>query len=214
MNILTQVQQFFFPAFCSYCKDFLCDDTVLCKICLDRIKPIVTYPLQITKKYEVPVFSIGAYQDPLRTLLKAKHYRQRKTSHELGQLLWDMTHISHQQFDVIVPVPLHWTRYAWRWFNQSKEIAYVLSKKSNKPLVSLLKRVQHTKFQTGLSRQERAANIENVFSLGFNVNHYKNKHILLVDDVLTTGATLKEAVKVLRTAKPASIIIAVVARVL
>ena len=214
MNILTHIQDFFFPAFCSYCRDFLSADTILCATCFESIKPIVTYPLKITKTYEVRVFSIGSYQDPLRALIKTKHYRQRKTSSELGQLLWNMTNLQYQKFDIIVPVPLHWTRYAWRWFNQSEEIAKVLSYKSNKPLVNLLARTKKTKFQTGLSRQERTKNIQDVFSLSYDPERYKNKHILLVDDVLTTGATLKSAVKVLRKSSPASISIAVVARVL
>lgn len=189
------------------------EDNVLCNTCFNRIKPVVTYPLQVTKKYEVPVFAISAYQDPLRALIKAKHYRHRKTSHELGQLLWSNTNLQHQTFDIIVPVPLHWTRYAWRWFNQSEEIAKVISQKSTKPLVLLLRRIKKTKFQTGLSRQERLKNIAHSFSLVDHASEHKNKHILLVDDVLTTGATLKEAVQVLRVLKPASITIAVIARV-
>lgn len=189
-------------------------NTILCTTCFESIKPIVTYPLKITKTHEVPVFSIGPYQDPLRTLIKAKHYRQRKTSGELGHLLWNMTNLQYQNFDIIVPIPLHWTRYAWRWFNQSEEIAKVLSDKSNKPLVQLLARTKKTKFQTGLSRQERMQNIADVFVLKGDTDLYRNKHILLVDDVLTTGATLKSAVKVLRKNSPASISIAVVARVI
>ena len=214
MNILTYLQQLFFPSFCSYCREFLSQDTILCVGCLGRIKPIVTYPLQITKNYEVPVFSIGSYKEPLRSLIRAKHYRHQKTSHELGKLLWDMTNLKHQKFDIIVPIPLHWTRYAWRWFNQSEEIAKVLSQESNKPIVKLLTRTKKTRFQMGLSRQERIQNIQDVFSLSLDAQLYKNKHILLIDDVLTTGATLKAAVKVLRKQSPASISIAVVARVI
>lgn len=189
-------------------------DRILCKTCFDAIKPVVTYPLHITKTYQVPVFAISAYKDPLRSLIKAKHYRQRKTSHELGQLLWDMTNLKHQAFDVVVPIPLHWSRYAWRWFNQSEEIAQVLAHSSSKPLKSLLKRTRRTLFQAGLSRQERAKNIADVFSLSGDAQSYKGKHILLVDDVLTTGATLKEAIKVLRLVKPSSITVAVIARVI
>lgn len=214
MNIFAHVYQFLFPAFCSYCKDFLATDTILCISCLERIKPIVTYPLQITKTYEVPVFSVGSYQEPLRALIKTKHYRQLKTSHELGQLLWSMTNLQHQEFDVIVPIPLHWSRYAWRWFNQAEEISKVLAHKSNKPLVNLLKRTRKTKFQTGLSRKERVQNITDVFSLSDNVQKYKNKRILLVDDVLTTGTTLKEAIKQIRKLHPKGVAIAVIARVI
>lgn len=214
MNIFAHLQQIVFPSFCSYCKEFLSQETFLCKTCIERIKPVVTYPLQITKGYEVPVFAISGYQDPLRALIKTKHYRQRKISQELGHLLWDMTNLQHQKFDIIVPIPLHWTRYAWRWFNQAEEIAKVISYKSNKPLINLLKRTRKTKLQTGLTRKERIQNIANVFDLVAHADLYKNKRILLVDDVLTTGTTLKEAIKKIKKLNPQNIIVAVATRVL
>lgn len=213
MYSIHEIKKIIFPFFCSYCREILSHDEILCQVCQDSIKPIVTCPLKITKEYEVKVFSVGVYQDPLRSLIRTKNYRNRKTIQDLGQLLWDMTDLKYQQFDGIVPIPLHWTRYAWRWFNQSEEIAQIVANKSNKPLVHLLKRTKKTAFQTGLSRQERSHNIKNVFCLSDNASVYRNKHILLVDDVLTTGATLKEAVQVIRKIKPASITIAVVARV-
>ncbi len=214
MNLLAQLQQVFFPPFCSYCKEFLAQETILCTACFERIKPVVTYPLQVTKRCEVPVFAVSGYHDPLRALIKTKHFRQRRTSHELGQLLWNMTNLQHQKFDIIVPIPLHWSRYAWRWFNQAEEIAKVIASKSNKPVVNLLKRTRKTKFQMGLTRKERIKNIADVFELTADAHLYKNKRILVVDDVLTTGTTLKEAIKQVRRLVPGDLKVAVVARVL
>ncbi|MFT6765417.1 MAG: ComF family protein [Alteromonas naphthalenivorans] len=214
MQVIATLKNIFFPSYCSYCRSFLSHDTILCEECFDGIKPVATYPLRITKQHEVKVFSIGDYKDPLRALIKTKHYRQRKTSQDLGKLLWDKTNLRHHRFDLIVPVPLHWTRYAWRWFNQSEEISNIISQHSGKPVVLALKRIKRTLFQTGLSREERMQNVKNVFELTQSNEYIKNKHIVLVDDVLTTGTTLKEAIKELKKAKPASIVIAVVARVL
>jgi competence protein ComFC len=214
MQVISKIHKILFPPFCSYCRDFLSDNNMLCNGCFDEIKPIATCPLKITKDHEVKVFSIGSYKDPLKALIRAKHYRQRKTFQELGQLLWDRTNLQHHSFDVIVPIPLHWTRYAWRWFNQSEEIAQAISKQSGKPVMSILKRVKRTLFQTGLARDKRIQNVKNVFELSQSSAQIKNKHIVLIDDVMTTGTTLKEAIKELKKARPASITIAVIARVL
>lgn len=203
-----------FPSFCSYCREFLNDEKSLCQECINLIKPVVTCSLKITQKYEVKVFAIGEYKDPLRALIKSKHYYNRKIAQELGDLLWEYTNLNNQQFDIIVPIPLHWTRYARRWFNQTNEIAQVISKQSGKPVVDVLKRVKRTVFQAGLSREERTRNVKGVFKLQSDADQLKNKHILLIDDVMTTGATLKEAIKQLRKSSPASLSIAVIARVL
>jgi ComF family protein len=214
MNLIASLKNTLFPPFCSYCREFLSDDHSLCTECQNLIKPVVTCPLKITQKYEVKVFATGEYKDPLRTLIKTKHYQNRKIAQELGSLLWENTNLNHQKFDVIVPIPLHWSRYAWRWFNQTHEIAQVISNQSGKPVVQVLKRVKRTVFQAGLSRAQRTENVKGVFVNMSTALQLKDKHILLIDDVMTTGATLKEAVRQLRKSSPSSISIAVIARVL
>ena len=207
------IRQTLFPSFCVYCRTFLDTDASLCTECDQLIKPIVTCPLKITDNCEVKVFAAGEYKDPLRALIRSKKYGQIKSAQLLGDLVWEHSYVSNVAFDLIVPIPLHWTRYAWRWFNQAHEMANSISKKSEKPVVSALVRNKRTRFQAEFSRAERAENVKNIFTLKVNPALLKDEHILLVDDVMTTGATLKEAVKTLRRSGAREITIAVASRV-
>ena len=111
-------------------------------------------------------------------------------------------------FDAIVPVPLHWTRKWSRGFNQSLILARSVSKSTDLPLFSVLRRVKRTKDQTHLSREERLANVRGAFRVTKDVD---GKKLLLLDDVTTTGATLEECRRVLAEAGAAQVSAAVVA---
>ncbi|MFM9950290.1 MAG: ComF family protein, partial [Saprospiraceae bacterium] len=95
------------------------------------------------------------------------------------------------QVDVIVPVPLHPKKEWARGYNQSALFAQGLSETLQKPwLHNALQRKVHAESQTQKSREERLDNISQAFVIG-NAEEIKGKHVLLVDDVLTTGATLE-----------------------
>jgi len=136
------------------------------------------------------------------------------SSRQLGQLVWDMTYVKNSHFDFIVPIPLHWTRFARRGFNQSYEMAKVIGKKSGKPVVKLIRRIRITKYQASLSQSMRAENVKKAFILkGKQLNLYQGKHLLLVDDLLTTGSTVMAVARELYKLKPASITVVVACRV-
>jgi ComF family protein len=202
------------PAFCPYCRKFLDQETVFCQACFLQIVPVSTTSLEITKKYQATVYSLGKYQNRVRALITAKQYGNRQASEQLGRLIWDYTDVRYAQFDCIVPIPLHWTRLAWRWFNQAETIANELSKRSNKPVLKLLKRIQKTEFQAEKTREQRFENVQNVFSLTGIPLPSSSASILVVDDVMTTGATLHAALRCLLPLKPAKLLVAVAARVL
>lgn len=102
------------------------------------------------------------------------------------------------KIDMIVPVPLYWRRLNWRGFNQAQEMALVLSKRFNLPVKNVLRRVKNTLQQAKIKdKRERLLNLKNAFEVVENV---KSKNILLVDDVYTSGVTMKECVKILRKA--------------
>ncbi len=122
----------------------------MCDACIAMIQPVVTINIPITKTCSVKVYAISRYQEPLCSLIRAKHVRDIVASTELGELLWQMTHISSLSFDYLIPIPLHWTRYAWRGFNQADEIARVISRHSGKPVVHILKRVRKN-YLSGIS---------------------------------------------------------------
>lgn len=114
--------------------------------------------------------------------------------------------------DFIVPMPLHAVRLQERGFNQAIEIARRISKRSGVPLLpALCRRVRDTASQTGLPWKERKKNIRNAFDCDGNLN---GKRIVIVDDVMTTGATLNELARVLRKCGAAHISVWVIARTL
>lgn len=199
------------PPFCAYCKRFQEDDAVLCQACVAQIEPVVSHEIEITKTKRMRVLAVGRYQDPLRSLILAKSSSQRIASVQLGRLMWCMSNVPNIPFDCIVPIPLHWTRYAWRGYNQAEEIARVIAQESKKPMVHLLKRTKRTPYLTYYAADARQEKMQQAFVLR-NKTDLRGKHILLIDDVMTTGATLKEAARELWKCRPASITAAVVAR--
>jgi len=120
--------------------------------------------------------------------------------------------LQSDQWDWIVPVPLHPTKQREREFNQAERMARGLSKATSIPLNSrLLRRVVATRTQTRLSREERLANVSNAFTLR-PATDLAGARILLVDDVFTTGATTNACAGVLRRAGASDVCIWTVAR--
>jgi len=117
--------------------------------------------------------------------------------------------------DIIVPVPLHWRRLLRRRYNQSAELARRLSQISGKPaVVDLLTRRRLTIPQEGMNRSARAANQAGAFAVNSRrLAGTGGRNVLLVDDVLTSGATLSNCAETLRGAGAARVDILVLARV-
>ena len=200
------------PPFCVQCRKFLQVNTVFCLECEDLIKPIVSTQLEITKTKTIPVFTISAYKDPIKPLILAKSWRNRLAAKQLGQLLWRKTYIKNVPFDLIVPVPLHWKRYANRGYNQAEVMSQELSRLSGKSVLNAVKRTKRTPFLSSVSASERSGMVKDVFEL-IQKENLKGKRILLVDDLMTTGVTLRAVAKELYKAKPAAITSVVAARV-
>jgi competence protein ComFC len=202
------------PPFCAYCKTFLRERTVLCATCTAHVRPIVSHELVITGRYSVQVFAISDYKDPIRSLVLAKGYHHLVAARQLGILLWQMTDLKNQQFDYMVPVPLHWWRYAQRSYNQAAEIAYGFRTQTGIPILHALKRRRSTVRQSLLSHDARAANVQEAFLLRRGMRaQLSGKRILLIDDLMTTGATLHACVQEIRTAGPLHIVVGVASRV-
>ncbi|WP_419785091.1 ComF family protein [Pseudodesulfovibrio sp.] len=116
-----------------------------------------------------------------------------------------------EQADGVIPVPLHRRRLAWRGFNQSSELGRAVAKALDIPLWNhALTRTRYTQPQTTLDRNERQQNIKNAFAARNEI--IDGKRILLVDDVYTTGATLRECARTLRRAGATSVDVLVLAR--
>lgn len=119
--------------------------------------------------------------------------------------------------DLVAPVPLHWRRLVHRRFNQSAELARALCRSAGRSEAlapDLLRRVRATPSQEGRSRAGRIANVEGAFALARRWRgRVANARVLLVDDVMTTGATLSACAETLRDAGAEGIDVLVLARV-
>ncbi|MBV9673754.1 MAG: ComF family protein [Verrucomicrobia bacterium] len=113
--------------------------------------------------------------------------------------------------DAFVPVPLHSVRFRERGFNQAEALAEGLAKKSDVPVLKALQRKLNTATQTRLDRKVRIQNLRNAFRMRDLVS-VEDKHVVLVDDVLTTGATLHECAQTLYVGGASSVRAVTVAR--
>lgn len=113
----------------------------------------------------------------------------------------------YSRCDLIVPVPLHNTRKRERGYNQAELLGRVISAELNIPIIKdALIRTRSTPSQTRLPPEERKKNVRGAFSINkIKAKLLKDKTILLVDDVYTTGATLKECTKTLKQAETGEI---------
>jgi ComF family protein len=117
--------------------------------------------------------------------------------------------------DVLVPVPLHWRRGWSRRYNQSGALARVISRQSGVKLASeALRRIRPTEQQIGLSRPQRAANVQGAFKVAPERSaEIAGRRVVLIDDVLTSGATTDACARALLRAKAAQVDVLVFARV-
>lgn len=108
-----------------------------------------------------------------------------------------------QDIDAVIPVPLHWLRRLKRGYNQSEVIGSVIARRLLVPLrTDILLRNRRTKTQTKLTVAQKAANVHGAFSVNPRTKMPALRHILIVDDVFTTGSTLCECYRPLRHAFP------------
>jgi ComF family protein len=117
--------------------------------------------------------------------------------------------------DALIPVPLHWSRLWQRRFNQSAALARAVSAISKVPVADhILARVRATPPQVGLARSERARNVQGAFAVEKPARiEVKGRKLVVIDDVLTSGATVDVCARVLRRAGASRVDVLVLARV-
>ena len=117
--------------------------------------------------------------------------------------------------DALIPVPLHWRRGWRRRYNQSGALARIIERQSGVKVVSeALRRVRPTEQQIGLSRAQRATNVQGAFKVeNSRQSEISGRRVILIDDVLTSGATVDACARALLRAKAASVDVLVFARV-
>lgn len=203
------------PAYCHSCKNFIRNRMIFCQNCFSKINPVVSSSIKINQNYCLNIFAISNYEDPIKSLVLGKINRNILSSKCLGELIWQLTSLRNMEIDYFVPVPLHWTRLISRGYNQAEVIASVLSKKCNRPVSKIIKRIKYTKYQSSLMHHKKNENVSKAFRLSIqNENIYENKNLFIVDDLLTSGSTVLSIAKELIKLKPKSISVIVACKVI
>ena len=195
----------FYPRLCEGCsKPLITPEKVLCISCALQLpetgyQNIPGNETELRFAGRIPFVHATSYawfttDGLLQHLIHGLKYKNKK---EIGYYLGQRFGHSMQQVnfistpDLIIPVPLHPAKMAQRGYNQSMYIAQGLSSVLNIPAADdILLRVKNTQTQTNKTRAERVDNMVDAFKIAANIN-LKDKHILILDDVLTTGATLE-----------------------
>jgi ComF family protein len=224
------------PPLCPSCREPLGDGAGLCATCwskLSMIEPPYCARLGIPFSYDAgpDMFSMEAIADPpaydraraavryddvARALVHAYKYGDRL---DLAPLIggW-MTRAGREllaEADGLVPVPLHWRRLWARRFNQSAALAAAISALTKVPVVhGALKRVRATVQQVGLSKSERSQNVQGAFRVAADLKaEVAGRRLVLIDDVLTSGATVDTCARALLRAGASHVDVLVFARV-
>lgn len=225
-----------FPSHCLLCDSFVEDfrSYGVCPACWKRVSLL---PLEVCQCCGLP--SSGAagslcgkclsdppafekaraaalYQEELRDLIhRFKFNGFMHLSKPLGKIMQQVfpIHFDAATIDIIVPVPLHAKREKQRGFNQAELLARSLANHLKKPLASrVLRRSMNTPPQSGLTDAQRLENVKGVFEVR-KPAVIEGKQVLLVDDVLTTGATLSSCARVLKSSGAIQVHVFTLARV-
>lgn len=159
--------------------------------------------------------AVVGYRGKAREALHALKYRNKPwLSEPLGMLLsWKLASLSWiSSVDAVVPVPLSHRRQVLRGYNQAALLAQVVARELSRPVLEILERVRETESQTGMDREKRWENLRGAFRCQKEWKGGGNSHLLLVDDVLTTGATAHEAARAIKSAAGEQVSVAVFAR--
>jgi ComF family protein len=220
---LRAIASLFYPPACTICSENVAAGKYLCQECETKIVRIVPpfcakcsepFSGAITSAFDcancahralhfdAAVARFRSRGIARRVILDFKYGRQFHLRHLVGEWLFaalDDDRLRGRQFDAIIPVPLHPARERQRGFNQAALLAELVSARMSIRARAVLERVRYTTTQTAFDRAERMENLRGAFRLRRNTD-VRGLRVLLIDDVLTTGATLSECARVLKKA--------------
>lgn len=217
LNIL----DFLFPKRCVSCQKF---GEYFCKKCLSQIQFVQNQACPVCQRPSITgathyrcqtklsldgLISAVYYLGPARAAIHKLKYRWVfNIANDLVKLITTKINFAKlfpQERFIVLPIPLHPARESLRGFNQSEKLAKILAKKLNWEIANnILKRVKNTKPQTELPAAERRKNVSGAFKV-VKPAAVRGKNFILVDDLVTTGSTLKSAGFVLKRAGVASV---------
>ncbi len=217
-NWLNIIQNYLLPPTCLLCANAGEDNRDLCHSCYRHLTRNTQCCYQCAQWLEIPTLipvrcgrclskrpafdetvAPFIYQGAIQHLITALKFRADfKNARLLGQLLAQYLRQSTEPPELILPVPLHTSRYRERGFNQAIEIAKTVSKELQIPLdLNSCRRIRDTPHQTQLTAKQRRKNLKNAFTLVKPIN---TQHIAILDDVMTTGSTAHELATALKKA--------------
>ncbi len=229
--------QLLFPPVCAGCRRRVAEPGVLCAECWPRLRlierpwcPVMGTPfvhdmgegfLSAEAIADPPPFERAraavAYSGVARQMVQGLKYQDR-TDLAPWMARWMMRAGADliAEADVIVPVPLHWRRFFRRQFNQSAELARALSRLGGVSFEpAAVKRVKLTRQQVGLQRTEREQNVRAAFHVPAEAEILiAGRRVLLIDDVYTTGATVRAVTRALKKGGAGAVDVLTFARVL
>lgn len=207
----------FLPLSCLLCHQNCPHPLALCKACASLITENTVeapnYPLKVEGESWDKIRYLSAYQTPLKELIqKGKFDNNLAVFKALGLLFAEQ--IMQQGYDSdiqIIPVPLHINRFIERGYNQANELALPLAKHLNLPINNQVAiRVQEAKTQHLLTKRQRIRNADQLFEVKATVP----KKVAIIDDVFTTGATMRSISACLKNAGAEMIEVWIIARTL
>lgn len=214
-NLIRTVGEALFPAVCECCgRSLVNGETLLCLHCLHHM-PLTNYhrdPFsELHKRLASPGLPIGRAaamfhyikDSPYTHLILNAKYNNRPTIlHTLARDFALTLQSEHffSDIDLLLPIPLNWRKLLRRGFNQSEHIALAISEATSIPVSDNLKALPHST-QTRKNAIQRAANVDGTIRVT-NPAELAGRHILLIDDVITTGATLLTAAKAIHSISP------------
>ncbi|MEG0641466.1 MAG: ComF family protein [Clostridium sp.] len=180
---------FFTSEECLLCKG-ICEEPYICNKCISKIKLCGDKYYICNKEYNICCYSLAYYASPIKEIIfKLKFNKNPIASLVLINLLIKHISIDYEDIDLITYVPMMKKDEKKRGYNQSKLLAEYLGNKNNIKLISSVIKVENTKNQIGLDRRNRWENMQGAFVLKAKKQCIKDKKIVIVDDVITTGAT-------------------------
>jgi ComF family protein len=136
-----------------------------------------------------------AYDYPVDAAIKMFKFRRRlQYAPAFGALLCKAFSELPADIDALLPVPLHWRRHGHRGFNQAAELCRPLRKSTGLPVIRNVRRRRYTPYQSGLTARERRRNLRDAFAIRGVIERH---HVLIIDDVITTGETTRQLASVL-----------------
>lgn len=193
--MLSFLWDFLFPHHCPGCEAYVEKQGQWCSDCIEKMLQVHRLPVELEMQQLITggVWALGVYEGKLRDLIR--NYKYNGKAHLLQGLHSFIEQGLDQlklQGDMAVPVPLYKDKLKQRGFNQSERLFRQPFANMKIPMAEALERSRNTKPQYGLQARERQDNLKNAFQLNrsCDVQAVQGKEIILVDDIMTTGATL------------------------